>query len=371
VADQLVRRVFSKKSSDYKLEAASIVTGGVTYLLLSRHLPNSFKVGAPILYLAYKAAQYYLSRQTPADSSAKIVRYSPYLPSHVDLFILEPHLPPPPAATKPVEKTGPASEPPVSPPPVVVPTGAPAKSEDPLPATLPVVVSTDTPLPAPPPAALTAEEKAARKEAADRMNAVVEAERLAIKRFRNIIAPFEKSQIMSLKIQIRPLPNAAAVAGKKPLKAETVKVQIRFGSTHVFKLGKTQVKALNKEGCAVTEKTLFFWIDIVGQEKRGITCNFIPLMMLDSLKPDAREFSLILDEKDHQLILPFKEEQLARLKTVAQTLQACRKVEVIRSGIVQPFENTAASDDDLLGALISNDMASINQARCYIGPFMK
>ncbi len=383
MADQLVRLVFSKKLSYYTLETASLVTSGVTYLLLSRHLPDSFTIGAPILYLAYKAAHYYLSKQTPADSSAKDAPYIPYLPSHGDSIT---QVSPQTAATKPKEKTGPSSAPFVSPPQEVALTDVSAKPENTEPLPIPSsiaptteektgpssapsvsspqeVVSTDVPakpektesLPVPLPVAFTAEEKAA-----------VEAGRLAAESFfKNIIAPFEKSQIMSLKIQIKPLPNTAAAPGEKPLKAETVKAKIRFGSTHVFKLDKTQVEALNKEGCDVTEKTLFFWINIAAPDNKGATINFIPLTMLDSLNPNASEFSLCLNEKNYQLILSFKQ-QLDRLTTLAKTMRTCRNVKVIHPGVVHPSGNPAHA-----GALLSNDLAAINRTRCYLTPFMK
>ena len=365
VADQLVQRVFSKKCSSYNLGTASLITGTVTYLLLSRELPPSFKLGAPILYLAYKATQYYLSRPTPPDERSKpsprpSLTQFPTMPYHMALA----------ASTTTAAAVSKESEQQKEHPEA---DQGPARTDTPH---EPLTVAPETlssasssPLPASSPAAPTADELAERKRAADRLNASVEAERLAVLRFQKIIEPFERSEIMSLKIQVKPLPNAAPVAGKKSAKAKEEKVQIRFGSTHVFKLGKTQVEALNKEGCAVTENTLFFWINISGTERSPF--SFIPLTMLDDLHPNTKEFSLCLKEKDHQLILPFKEKQIVRLKVFAQTIRACQKVEIIHSGIAQPFAKSDTSTHDQIGALLINDMARVNHARCYLVPFMK
>jgi len=170
---------------------------------------------------------------------------------------------------------------------------------------------------------------------------------------------------MSLQAQLKP--NSTPADGQKKLKAKKIKVQIRFGDTHVFKMGKQQVESLNRKGYAVTEKTLFFWIDIAGDTERSPT-NFIPLTMLDGLKPNAREFSLCLTEKDYQWTLTFKDKQLARLKSFADTIRKCRRAEAIRNGIVHPSSYTgSASQIDLLGT--DNDLAAANRLRCYIAPF--
>jgi len=360
VADQLEQRVFSKKCSPHHLETASLVTGSVVCLLISRVLPPSIKLGAPILYLAYKAAQSYLNRQPPPDKGPKPSHRSSLnlfstVPYHIDLAAFT-TAPAAAVAKEPESKKEPtqANE-----------GSAGASMTTKPPAVVPIAAASSSSV------ALSPEETAARKEAADRMNAAVETERLATLRFQDILKPFEKSEIMSLKIQVKPLPNAAPVAGKKAVKAKEVKAQIRFGSTHVFTLGKTQVEALNQEGCAVTEKTLFFWIDIAGKDKEGAYINFIPLMMLDDLRPTTKEFSLCLIEKDHQLVFPFNEKQIVRLKAFAQTIRACRKVEVIHGGVVQPFAKPAASTNDNIGGLLSNDIAGVNHARCYLVPFMK
>lgn len=71
-ADQLVQRVFAKKLSANTLEVASLVASTITYLVLGFQLSQSFRLGAPLLYLAYKAALFYVSRKIPPPAPLSV-----------------------------------------------------------------------------------------------------------------------------------------------------------------------------------------------------------------------------------------------------------------------------------------------------------
>jgi hypothetical protein len=209
-----------------------------------------------------------------------------------------------------------------------------------------------------------------QKESIDQMVARFEPERQAALRFQQIMQQVEKSEAMSFTIQEKPLLASPSAKRTKPFKAS-----IRFGKTHVFRMSKAQVNELNKEGCAVTEETLFFWVNIIGNKgAKSPTVNFIPLTMLSNLRPNATEFSMSIIESDCQLILQFKQNHMSRLQDFAKTIKACQKVETIHSGAVNPHSqntvnNRSTAPED--NALLANDMASVNGAKCYLEPFMK
>ncbi|HEX2578858.1 MAG TPA: hypothetical protein VHK67_00445 [Rhabdochlamydiaceae bacterium] len=336
-ADQLVRRIFAKKLSAYKLEAASLVTSAVTYLLLSHQLLQSFTIAPALVFLAYKAAQFYFSMKAPPSSEKSKLLDSSSLEIRDPLH--SPYQPHEPTISSPES-------------PVTI-TNAAAVS---------ITETSTTSTPAP-------EETPQQKAAADRLAADVESVRQATLKFMQIIDPFQKSQIMSLKVQLKPI--NAPVEGQKKLKAKEIKAQIRFGDTHVFKMDKPQVESLNRKGYTVPENTLFFWIDVADKTER-LPSNFIPLKMLDDLKSNTKEFSLRLTEKDYHWTLTFKGNQLARLTTFAQTIRKCRKVEVIHNGIViKPSDETAALECKILEMLSDNDLAAANRLKCYIEVFKK
>lgn len=54
--NQLVQRVFAQKTSPLKLQAGSLMASSVAYLILAQKLPTCFRLGAPVLFLAYKVA---------------------------------------------------------------------------------------------------------------------------------------------------------------------------------------------------------------------------------------------------------------------------------------------------------------------------
>ncbi|HEX4840400.1 MAG TPA: hypothetical protein VFU89_08170 [Rhabdochlamydiaceae bacterium] len=374
-ADQLVQRVFAKKLSTNKLEVASSVISTVTYLLLSLQLPQSFRLGAPLFYLAYKAAQFYLSRKTPPPASSTVSQAEQELPTTSSVTSSGSIGTEPKNESLKVNHECPLSQ--QHPSPTVVSatpeteqknesTGPNHGNEGTSATALPAVNSASTQTAKSQPAAPPSEETPEQKAAEDRLTVEIKTEHQATLRFIEIIKPFTKSQIMSLQAQLNS--NSTSADRQKKLKAKNIKVKIRFGDTHVFKMGKQQIESLNSKGYAVTEKTLFFWIDIADGKERFPT-NFIPLTMLDGLKPNARGFSLCLTEKIYQWTLTFKGKQLARLKSFADTIRKCRKVEVIHTGIVQSSDLASASKIDSHGTFLDNDLAAMNRLSCYIVPF--
>lgn len=367
LADQLVQQVFSKKFSASNLKKASLATAGVTYLLLSRHLPSSFKIGAPILYLAYKAAQYFFSQQTPPGSKDDSSNSKS---------------PTSPVTTKPKAKDRSdkqSSEPPVT---TVKPSTTTKEEHDsdnqlsePLVTTGKLSTTTeeehesDNQLSGTP---VTAEN--ALITSIDQMIAHFAPERQAALRFQQIMERVEKSEAMSFTILEKPLLVDPSAKGKKAKQA-TFKATIIFGKNFVFKMSKNTVNELNREGCAVTEDTLFFWFNMSGKKAGKIpTVNFIPLTMLDNLRPNATEFSMPIIESDCQMILQFKQEHMIRLKAFAKTIKTCQKVETIHSGAVNPHPLSTVNNRSTApegNALLANDMASVNGAKCYLKPFMK
>jgi len=421
IVDQRVQSIFEKKLSANKLEAASLVASTVTYLIFSFQLPRSFQLGAALFYLAYKAAQFYLSRKAPPPDSSTAQKkpslLNPYTPegmletnqmlystvtstSPVSLYVntgssrhssntpYQAEQTPTPSATV-STATEPEynNEPPESnhegqlhqqssPSAANSSTTVTEQKNDSLEPNhrnaetstiaLPAIISASTQTVTSPPAALPSEEAPEQKAAADQLTFDIEAELQGASRLKEIIKPFTKSQIMSLQAQLKS--NSTPAGGQKKLKAKNIKVKIRFGDTHVFKMGKQQVESLNRKGFTMTEKTLFFWIDIADGEERFPT-NFIPLMMLDNLKTNSKQFSLCLTEKNYQWTLTFKDNQLARLKSFEDTIRKCRKVEVIHTGIVRSSDLASASKIDSHGTLLDNDLAAMNRLSCYIVPF--
>jgi len=330
VADQLVQRVFSKTA--YK-EKASFAAAGVTYLLLSLHLSNFFKIGAPIFYLAYKTAQYYSSRQTPPDQEEP---KSADNPAPINSS---------PTTTLPTTPTEPSTT-----------TSLPPMTPDP---SITTATTTTTPT----------EERAVPekpKTIGGVPTAQVKAEGQAALQFVKFVDQLEKSEAIAITIREEPLTTDNSPKKKKPL----FNAQIRFCTIHLFRLRENHVKHLNRENCEVTNETLFFWVQITNKKgKSNPTPNFLPLAMLDNLRPNAKEFSMHMIETDCQMTLQFKEAQMARLKDFAKTIKSCTQVKIIHNTtFITPFADT--NNDEPI-ALNANEMASINGAKCYLAPFMK
>jgi hypothetical protein len=373
-ADQLVRRVFAKKLSAFKLEAAaSIASAAILFLCLQ--LPPPFKLGAPLLYYAYRAAHYYLSRKAPPpartspfsaglSANTKIV----WQPSATTSLVTD-------SATRVTEQKNDPSEPNQATQPDQQNTDQPQPqfTENESPETTRGSAKFSTAASVAGSVAATSSQASTPPTKISEQKAVAallsvdgEAERQAVLKFIKIIEPFEQSQIMSLNVQLKPM--NTPVQGQKKLKSKTIKAQIRFGNTVVFKMDKKRIESFNKIGYTVNKETLFFWMDITDKTER-CPSNFIPLKMLDNLKSDTKEFSLCLKEKDYQWTLPFKDKQLDRLKKFAETIRKCNNVEVIRNGIVKPSDETAALKYENFGIVLDNDLAAFNRLKCYIAPF--
>ncbi len=71
-ADRLVQRLFAQKTSPLKLEAASLMTSAVAYLILAQKLPTPFRIGAPVLYLVCKVALQHWSELEEDDGDDEI-----------------------------------------------------------------------------------------------------------------------------------------------------------------------------------------------------------------------------------------------------------------------------------------------------------
>lgn len=331
--EQLVQKLFAARV--FAIESIAFIAGTVTYLILSTALPLSFQIGAPLVYLACKAAQAYWFRQPPPEPPA-----SPELSETP-----EPEELPQSATAHPETPEEVASS-------ELPKTAAPEELPS-LPSKTPAVTAKSTLNLA---EVAVNEGKAAIEQRREQWRQKISNTDKTWDEFQKIIKGFKRSERWALSVTQK--------FSDSP-RGKTFKASVHFGVTHLFKFDKERSEAFRKEVCMITEETLFFWMGALKEKTSFLTVNLIPLSLLETLGPKDTKFSLTIKEGDQQFEFTFEGKQMARLRSLKTALTKCQQIKLI------PLTMIDFSNELEIYHLGVNDFASQGEAKCYLEPFLE
>jgi hypothetical protein len=386
IADQLAQRIFYKKASVNRGTDLTL-TGLATCIVVVYFLPSGSpaKIGAPLLYLAYRAALYYWNTapkppKAPTQSAPrKPPAQKPAVPiqSHSDSSTA--------AAATPALR--PAGETPFS-------STHNASYESPVRSatTLPIPTITFTPASPRADSKSKAPPKPEEREAdacpaadkstspSDRINAKFQkansqAKVIQEKAGRLSMEMEKTATAIAVKVKITYLPTKETESDPKekkpiPKEPEVISATILINSTCIYSFPKNMIPVLQtgmKIKYPITEDTPFCWVSLFLEKTKGslLPFNYLPTKIFESLDKKITALKIETDEKVFEI--EFLKAGTRLVGKCLAKLGKCKRVEPIQSQYAMIPVNFK---DDPEG-VVSQTMAALTIANCYLKPFEK